>query len=125
LRGKSPNQLGKVISKYKKISFPSVTKVGAKWKGEVLAVDGFGNLITNFKSDELRVFEGASKVWIDFGDRRHVIRGLSKSYEEVSPGQLLALHGSAGFLEISLRDGNAFEKTQWGLGKPIILNFRT
>lgn len=69
--------------------------------GEVLHVDTYGNLITNLPGAQLparfRVRVGLT-----------VVEGAPHPhYQAVAPGELLALVGSAGLLEISARDGNA------------------
>ena len=42
-----------------------------------------------------------------------------------SDGKPLAIEGSAGFIEISIRDGNAAELTRLGPGSEIFVHFRT
>jgi len=69
--------------------------------GHVLHVDSFGNLITNVKGDDLPRTKQA--ITIEVGTR--CIPELSRTYEEGSG--LLALIGSSGYLEISLKGGNA------------------
>ncbi len=41
---------------------------------------------------------------------------LARTYGEVGPGELLALEGSIGLLEVSLRDGSAAEHLGLGRG---------
>ena len=67
--------------------------------GHILHIDNFGNLITNIKSDDL------PKQAITVEVANQSIPGLSRTYEEGSG--LLALIGSSGYLEISLKGGNA------------------
>jgi len=69
--------------------------------GHVLHVDGFGNLITDVTTAELP--PDTSAVTVELHNR--VIRGLSLTYG--SGEGLLALIGSGGYLEISLKDGSA------------------
>jgi S-adenosylmethionine hydrolase len=69
--------------------------------GEVIHVDTYGNLITNLPGAQLparfRVRVGLT-----------VVEGAPHPhYQAVAPGELLALVGSAGLLEISARDGSA------------------
>jgi len=65
----------------------------------VLHVDNFGNLITNIRSSDLAA--GKTKVAIG----KHHIDGLSQFYAEREG--LAAIIGSSGYLEISLKNGNA------------------
>jgi S-adenosyl-L-methionine hydrolase (adenosine-forming) len=64
--------------------------------GEVIAVDRFGNVITNLTSPGDVTING------------EVIR-LRKTYGDVDVGQLLALINSDGLLEIAVRNGSAAE----------------
>jgi hypothetical protein len=69
--------------------------------GEVLHVDTYGNLITNLPGAQL-----PARFRVRLG--LTVIEGAPHAhYQAVAPGELLALVGSSGLLEISARDGNA------------------
>ncbi|MFO7773041.1 MAG: SAM-dependent chlorinase/fluorinase [Dehalococcoidia bacterium] len=67
--------------------------------GQVLRVDHFGNLITNIKSNDLP----GKDVMIDAAG--HCIQGINTYYAQ-NRG-VMAILGSSGYLEISLRDGSA------------------
>jgi len=69
--------------------------------GHILHIDSFGNLITNIKSDDLPQTKQA--ITIEVGNQ--LIPGLSHTYAEGRG--LLALIGSSGYLEVSLKEGNA------------------
>ena len=67
--------------------------------GHILHIDNFGNLITNIRSEDL----SKQAITVEVGG--HSVSGLSRTYEEGDG--LLALIGSSGYLEISLKRGNA------------------
>jgi len=67
--------------------------------GHILHIDNFGNLITNIRSEDLP----KQAITVEVGG--HFVSGLSRTYEEGDG--LLALIGSSGYLEISLKRGNA------------------
>jgi S-adenosylmethionine hydrolase len=67
--------------------------------GCVLHVDNFGNLITNIRSSDLP----AGKLTVAVG--KHQIEGISQLYAGTKG--LAAIVGSSGYLEISLKNGNA------------------
>ncbi len=67
--------------------------------GHIIHIDGFGNLVTDIKSDDLP----GESLLIEIGDR--LFAGLNHTYAEGSG--LLALIGSNGYLEVSLKGGNA------------------
>ena len=69
--------------------------------GRILHIDNFGNLITNIRSDTLPQTHQA--ITIEVGNQS--ICGLSRNYAEGKG--LLALIGSNGYLEVSLKEGNA------------------
>ena len=67
--------------------------------GQVLHVDRFGNLITNIKSSDLP----GKDVTIEVAG--YCIQGISDYYAQ-NKG-VMAIVGSSGYLELSLRDGSA------------------
>ena len=70
--------------------------------GHILHIDSFGNLITDIKSDDLPQTKQA--ITIKVGNQ--LISGLSRTYAEGRG--LLALIGSSGYLEVSLKEGSAY-----------------
>jgi S-adenosylmethionine hydrolase len=82
-------------------------------QGEVIHVDRFGNLITNIERAHVRL-TGARVV--AFGRTLPAIRD---HYAQVAPGELLALFGSEGLLEIAARDASAARITGAGVGSPV------
>ena len=69
--------------------------------GHILHIDSFGNLITNIKGGDLP--QTGQAITIEVGNQS--ISGLSRTYAEGEG--LLALIGSSGYLEVSLRGGSA------------------
>lgn len=69
--------------------------------GQILHIDSFGNLITNIKGDDLPQTKRA--MTIEVGNQ--LISGLSRTYTEGRG--LLALIGSSGYIEVSLKEGSA------------------
>jgi hypothetical protein len=78
----------------------------------VVHVDRFGNLITDVRGDELPARPR-------FQMRGERIRGLSRTYESVERGELLAYVGSGGTLEIAVREGRACDELDMGRGDAI------
>jgi len=70
--------------------------------GRVVHVDHFGNVITNLEPAHL---PAGQALVIQVGGHR--IQGLSPTYSAARPGELVALWGSDGLLEIAVREGNA------------------
>lgn len=78
--------------------------------GEILAIDRFGNAMTN-----LAARDGVS-VHVD----GHSVR-LVRTYGEAAPGELVALVGSSGFVEIAVRDGHAAARWRLSRGQSVEL----
>jgi len=80
-------------------------------KGEVLHIDGYGNLVTNLPAHGL---PATFRVRIG----QHVALA-AEHYAAVAPAALLALVGSAGLLEISARNASAAARTGATRGTPV------
>ena len=92
--------------------------------GVVVHVDAFGNVITSFDADvwqpgvwRVRAGEGAQGKALD------VTAG--RTYADVAPGALVGYVGSAGFIEIAVREGSAAAVTGWRRGATLLLEMRT
>jgi len=99
-------KFGPKISKIVKSQFAKVAKKKKKLEGEVLHVDDFGNIITNFSKKDLgrlrikRIFD------IQFKEATLKLK-FCKSYAETKKQEPLTIIGSHDFLEISINQGNA------------------
>ncbi|MDY6856314.1 MAG: SAM-dependent chlorinase/fluorinase [Thermodesulfobacteriota bacterium] len=81
--------------------------------GTIIHIDRFGNLISNISEVLFTESIGRDKYTIWIGDQ--MIDEVQDSYCEVKQGEILAIFGSSGYLEISKRDQNA--KALLGLNK--------
>ena len=104
-RGVEPLEMGPVISDPVTFEIPVAEERGTVLYGRIMHIDGFGNLISNVKEAELGAFLGAERPFIIVG--KLMIEGLRKSYSEVGAGEVLALIGSSGCLEIAVNQGRA------------------
>ncbi len=103
--------------------FAEPTRLGlARWLGTVLKVDRFGNVVTNFGWEEFRGI-AASPFTLKIG-RRTVSRFCS-TYDGAPDGQLFAIAGSAGFVEISMNQQAAAKLIEIGAGSKVELLFRS
>ncbi|MBI5623866.1 MAG: SAM-dependent chlorinase/fluorinase [Elusimicrobia bacterium] len=98
-RGLAPAKLGPRTRSWEALCFPEPEIGRTKTAGEVLVVDRFGNAVTNIP------FEAAGKGGV-VGFRGRRIGEVRSSYACVPPGTVLAVRGSWGFVELSVRDGD-------------------
>lgn len=113
-------ELGETVETFERLNLPVPERKGEnRMEGEVIYVDGFGNLTTNIRREDLERFEPGN-VSVRVGDR--VIRGLSANYASAGTGNHLALINSWGFLEISRCDGNAQAALGAGVGTRLALD---
>lgn len=73
----------------------------------ILHVDRFGNLVTDLRPDDLARFAGNRPVLLRVGETE--IAGIRRTYADVERGEPVAYFGSAGRLEIAVREGSAAE----------------
>jgi S-adenosylmethionine hydrolase len=104
-RGIKPEAFGSRLRSPVRIDLREPSVRGNALTGEVVHVDAFGNLISNISEEALRSFSGMRPVVVRIG--RRTIGRVRKSYGDGTRGEVMALVGSGGFLEISIREGNA------------------
>lgn len=105
-------RLGPRRGRMRRLPFPRPRRRGRSLQGEVLAVDGFGNAVTNLVPGGLR--RGAA-----IECRGEKLGPLKASYASVRPGRALALAGSHGYVELSVREGSFAERFDVRVGEPV------
>jgi len=119
-KGVDHEKFGPEIADYVRFNAPKPKLVDAKTlRGVVLKVDRFGNLITNFTAKDVpALFEGkASELKISVGKRE--ITALYTNYAQGGPGEVFAILGSMGYLEISSNRGAANQLTSAAKGSEV------
>jgi len=107
-KGVDAVKFGEEITDYVRFAAPKPKPAGpGTWKGVVLKTDKFGNLITNFTpADVPQIFDGSSQAFKIAAGKAEVTK-LYTSYSTGQAGELFAILGSTGFLEISANKGSA------------------
>jgi hypothetical protein len=94
---------GPVVSDYCVLPLPEATIAEGVVRGEVLRVDRFGNVITNITAATLE--HVARPLSVSAADRGDI--PVVGTYVDVAVGDVCALVGSSGHLEIAVNGGNA------------------
>jgi len=120
--GVEPSEFGPIIQDPVKPSFSAPNIQEETIMGEVIHIDGFGNIITNISEKNLKAV-GISEG-MDFSvqlNGEQLILKLCSSYGEVPRNAFLSIIGGTGFLEISVNQGNASEILGVKTGVPVVL----
>jgi S-adenosylmethionine hydrolase len=115
--GVSPAEFGPRVTDAVRLALPQpVQQPDGTWLGQVLYADHFGNLVTSIRQEHLH---SLGHIEITLGQQR--LTGLQRTYAESAPGELIALVGSSGHLEISVVKGNAAHTLGLGPDAPILV----
>jgi S-adenosylmethionine hydrolase len=107
-KGVDINKFGDTISDYVRFVAPKPKAIAANsWKAVVLKADKFGNLITNITPQDIpQIFDGTAQAFKITVGKAEVTK-LYANYSAGAQGELFAVLGSTGFLEISANRGPA------------------
>jgi hypothetical protein len=112
--GEDPAAFGDPLRDLADLPIPEPVVTRREVRGVVLSVDRFGNLVTNVPSalvpPEAEVRVAGRKIGL-----------LRSTYAEVPEGRAVALVGSGGFLEVSVRNGSAARRFRAKRGTPVRL----
>lgn len=120
--GVNPARFGDRIESWKELPFSKVSIIGDELIGEIIYIDAFGNLVSNVDEGQLAEFAGKGAIIVRIGEKG--IEGLKKGYWEGKKGELIALIGSGGFLEISAREGSARKMLKTDRGDQISISIK-
>jgi S-adenosylmethionine hydrolase len=91
---------------------------GNCWRGSILNIDHFGNLITSFPIER---FASIKTKPFEVRVGREKIHRLALNYAETEIGDLFVIVGSSGHLEIAANQASAAERLGCGAGAPLEL----
>jgi len=89
-----------------RISFKPVIE-GNVIRGKVIYIDVYENLIINITEPLFKSTGKGNSYTISFRTPGYQINNISKSYNDVPEGEMLALFGSSGYLEIAMNKGKS------------------
>jgi S-adenosyl-L-methionine hydrolase (adenosine-forming) len=119
-KGWQTPSMGDEISDYKKFAMPKPKAAEGGLKGIVLRVDTFGNLITNFRAENIpESAQQNGNFQLQVGT--HTVRKLVDTYARGAAGEPIAYVGSSGYVEIGINKGSAARTLALGRGTPVVL----
>ncbi len=116
-RGVALCELGEPVEDLVKFALPEpAVQPDGSIVGHILYVDRFGNLVTDVREESL---PSSQALVIHCAGQR--IKGIHATYASVGDGELVALVGSSGHLEIAVRNGSAAEVLRAQVGDKIVI----
>jgi len=114
---------GEPITDFVRFTIPKPKPAGEKtMKGVVLRIDGFGNLMTNFKPEDVPALAAADgKFAIRIGNVQ--ITKLSPTFAQGATGEAIAVIGSSGYVEIAMNKANAARALGVARGAEVTVEF--
>jgi S-adenosylmethionine hydrolase len=114
-KGVAPEEFGAEITDAVMPKFAAVQEKNGVLMGEVLHIDGFGNITTNINQ---KLLPKAATLKIQLPQASLTLR-LGVTYAEAKPKKAITLVGSHGFLEIALNQASAAEKLKIKVGDKV------
>jgi S-adenosylmethionine hydrolase len=112
--------MGEEITDYKKLAMPKPKASDGVVKGIVMRVDAFGNLITNFRVEDLpesALTNGEVKLQVG----TQAVSRMVPTFANGNAGEPVAYVGSSGYIEIGVNKGNASRTMSIGRGTAVVL----
>ena len=100
--GHHPHEFGPQITSWEKGRFPGPRAFDHGIRGRIIMSDRYGNCITNITRAHI-----PQKAHPLISTATHQFNEIKNHYSEAQPGEPLALFGSYGELELSVRNGSA------------------
>ncbi|MBM4400363.1 MAG: SAM-dependent chlorinase/fluorinase [Crenarchaeota archaeon] len=121
MNGVKPEEFGPEIRKAVQPEFAKITQKNGVLIGEVLHVDGFGNVITNINEKEVAQNCMKGELSVELAGCKLKLK-FCEAYGETGPREPLALIGSHGFLEIAINQGNAAKRFKTKAGDRVAIS---
>jgi S-adenosylmethionine hydrolase len=101
-RGEDPAALGPAVADPVRLPWPRAAVSGDEVQGETLVADPFGNVVTSIRAADLPPGRAIARAEAGGRPARWV-----RTFGEGGPGELLALMGSGGRVELAVREASA------------------
>jgi len=120
--GKPIGDLGEPVSSWKEqLHFHPVVS-GDVIRGVVIYINHYENVVTNIMKDLFQQVGKGRRFTIEF--RGESVQRLHTSYQDAPVGEIVALFGSTGHLEIAINQGNASSLLGLEINDPVRIEFK-
>lgn len=113
--GDAPETLAAPVSDWRRLELPHPAATASGWRGQVLHVDTFGNLLTNFTRAQLPAAAGR----LELGGMS--VTGWQEDYAHAALGEAFLIWGAEGWLEVSVRGASAAARFGARVGTDVLL----
>ncbi len=121
--GAPSSALGPRVKQMRKLELPApIRGADGDLRGQVVYIDHFGDMVTNIRQASLARHLSARLGEVEVRVRRHVVRGVDRTYGDREPGALVALIGSSGYLELAVNQGSAAQLLGCAKGEAVVLS---
>jgi len=117
-KGIDVSALGRPAGTLYRLDIPQPEVDTDRIDGQVLRVDRFGNLITNI---DRRTFDKLAAGPLDLRVGEHAVPRVVSTYADAADGEVCALFGSTGHLEVAANGASAAARLALGRGAPVRL----
>ncbi|MFM7138286.1 MAG: S-adenosyl-l-methionine hydroxide adenosyltransferase family protein, partial [Planctomycetota bacterium] len=117
VQGEPPESLGPAAGPLERFPIPQPRETPAGIEGEVVAIDTFGNLLTNLPAELLPRLAAAGRLTV--GDRE--VTRVVRTYGQAAPGEIVALVGSQGVIEAAVVQGRGDAALATRIGTRVVL----
>lgn len=121
-KGRSADELGKIRDNLLERMPFRAASMGDMIRGTVEYIDSYGNVMCNISEALFRQVGKGKEFKIEFA--RYEIGKISKTYNDVPEGEILALFNSAGQLEIAMNSDRASSMLNLKLNDSITIRFQ-
>ncbi len=112
---------GEEITDFVRFTLPKPKPAGNGAKGVVLRADNFGNLLTNFREEDLPQVLAGSNFKMRVGTAE--ISRLAQTFGNGAPNEPILILGSSGFFEVAVNRGSAAKTTGASRGAEVSVEF--
>lgn len=105
-RGVDIDEFGPEIHSFVNVSIAEPKRRGRELLGEVIYIDGFGNIVTNIPKDMLGEVDVGTSIEVRVGRVSKTVP-FCRTYGDASAKSPLLTLGSSGFLEVAVNQGSA------------------